>query len=1153
MTQSNEFTDAQGNTLTTSDRQLLRQFITNRLSLDDIKTLCFDLNVDFEDFPQQSKNQFVIAVMSFFEKRRRLKELVVELNNFMPDPALGGLLERLNSSTLAVEVTIDGQNAKPSLPDAAATPVVFSAPAPATPIVVSKPEPILAVGNMLGIYRLDRLIGKGGMGEVWAATHTMLDEPRAIKVLLDDYMVNPGLRDRFINGEARNSLRLEPHPNIVRVYDVSIHQNIPYIVMEYVEGIPGRGDLKLVLRNKDKLSFEEAGQILNQIGSALQSAHSQNFVHRDVKPANILINKQGQAKLTDFGLLKDLQQEFNMTALGTSIGTPTYMSPEQIEGKATPQSDIYSLGVVIYELLAGKPPFVGDNIQAVMSQHLVTPPPPLRQFLPSIPEQLESVVLRALAKQPTDRYATATDFAVAYQKALRNDNELEFATQVLDGGTVALPGVTSATPANVTPNPNNLPVTLTSFIGRKAELEQVKTLLQVTRLLTLMGAGGTGKTRLSLETGRELLPEYKDGGWFVEFAPVSDPKLIEQTIISALGLNEESDRPAQSQLLAYLKNKQLLLILDNCEHLVDPIAKLADKILRQCPSVVMLASSREALNISGETTWRVPSLSSPDPKQPNLRAEQVSQYEGVKLFIERAIAAKPGFEITNTNAPAVAEICYQLDGIPLAIELAAARVRSLTPEEIAKRLGERFKLLKSSSRVVADRQQTLEALIRWSYDLLPEPEQVLWGRLSVFAGGWTLEAAENICVGDYDGGSIEDFEIIDLLDQLVNKSVVVMDEIDGVSRYRMLESIKQFGRMILEEHDEDQNIETRHAAWYLDLAERAAQNYNGAEQIKWINALAADHDNLRIALANSLKSTEQSQAEAALRLGAALWRFWYIRGYLTEGLDWLHQVHTRFPNADALPPSLKSTYARMLNGTGVLLAEVGKLEEALIFFEQCLKVRQELGNKKDVLSSMFNLGNLNRMLLDYEQAETLYEEALNLALELNDKQNIAWINGNLGRLALTNNDFTKAQSFYNVSLKLLQELADIENIVAALNNLAYIALKQNQFEESNRYYKECLQINQKLGKVSVLGLSLIGLAEVKFAKNDFEQAATLLGISQPLLEKTDFKLYSIEMEAYQETIAKLESQLGEAKFNELRNQRKYLPLEENIAFALELE
>ena len=392
--------------------------------------------------------------------------------------------------------------------------------------------------------------------------------------------------------------------------------------------------------------------------------------------------------------------------------------------------------------------------------------------------------------------------------------------------------------------PSNLPLQLSSFVGREKELAEVRRLLQDTRLLTLTGPGGCGKTRLAVVAANELLGRFEDGVWLVELAPLADPSLVPQAVASTLGVRERPGSSLAVALSDYLRTRKLLLILDNCEHLIDACAELAEAWLHSSPGLRVLATSREALGITGEVAWPVPSLSLPDLRRlPDL--ESLPRYESARLFVERTAAVRPDFTLTEQNASAVAQVCYRLDGIPLAIELAAARTKVLSVEEIAARLGDSFRLLAAGSRTAMPRQRTLHATMDWSHKLLGQKERVLFRRLSVFAGGFTLEAAESICAGE----ELQRDEVLELLSQLVDKSLVVAQERDGAARYRLLETVRQYGRERLEEAGEAALVREQHAGHYLAVAEEAEPELKGERQLAWLERLEQEHDNLRVAMA----------------------------------------------------------------------------------------------------------------------------------------------------------------------------------------------------------------------------------------------------------------------------------------------------------------
>jgi predicted ATPase/class 3 adenylate cyclase/Tfp pilus assembly protein PilF len=628
--------------------------------------------------------------------------------------------------------------------------------------------------------------------------------------------------------------------------------------------------------------------------------------------------------------------------------------------------------------------------------------------------------------------------------------------------------------------PNNLPVQLTSFIGREREMADVKRSLATTRLLTLTGPGGTGKTRLALQVAADLLGEYPDGVWLVELAALVEPALVPQAVASALGVREEPGRTLTETLADSLRPKQLLLVLDNCEHLVAASATLAHALLRACPQLQFLTTSREALGITGETVFRVPSLSLPDPQRLS-PVEDLSQYEAVRLFIDRSLMSQPRFAVTNENAPAVAQVCYRLDGIPLAIELAAARVKVLSVEQIAARLDDRFRLLTGGSRTALPRQQTLRASIDWSYDLLSEAERRLLRRLSVFAGGWTLGAAEAICAGD----GIDAYEILDLLTQLVAKSLVSVDEQEAEARYRLLETIRQYGAEQLRGSGEEAALRGRHRDWYLALAEEAEPELVGPAQGEWLDRLEGEHANLRAALGWSV---EHGEAEAGLRLGGALGRFWGVRGYLTEGRERLTELL-------ALAGGLGRTEVRSkaLHAAGVLAQVQGDYRAARALYEECLVLHRELGNTGGTASSLNNLGQVAFHQGDYATARSLYEQALAIRRDLGDKRGIASSLNNLGGVAQEQGDFAAARALYEECLLMARELGDRWGTAVSLNNLGKVAEYQGDYSAARSLYEECLVIERELGDRQGTAYSINNLGNVALYQGDYESASALYG------------------------------------------------------------
>jgi predicted ATPase/class 3 adenylate cyclase len=632
--------------------------------------------------------------------------------------------------------------------------------------------------------------------------------------------------------------------------------------------------------------------------------------------------------------------------------------------------------------------------------------------------------------------------------------------------------------------PNNLPRQLTSFIGREKAIGEIKTLLTRTSLLTLTGSGGCGKTRLALQVAAEVLEQYPEGVWLVELAPLADPALVPQTVTAALGLTEQTGKSYLQTLSEFLKSKRLLLVLDNCEHLLTACAQLCDALLRACPHLSILASSREGLGIAGEQTYRVPSLSLPDPKE-KLTVEQVSQYEAVRLFIERAMSSKADFAVTNASAPALASVCHRLDGIPLAIELAAARIRSLSVEEINTRLDNRFRLLTGGSKTALPRQQTLRALIDWSYSLLTDQEKLLLGRLSVFAGGWTLAAAEQVCSGESETGEgIEEWEVLDLLTSLVDKSLVIAETQEQSTRYRLLETVRQYARDRLAESEQGMAAHSRHRDYFLMLAEETRPKLLGSEQAQWLEVLEAEHENLRLALTFCLE--EPDGAEAGLRLAVALPVFWEMRGHLSEGRQHLSAALARSVGLGPL-----KARAEALSGAGLLAWMQGDYSAARSLHEENLTIRQELGDKRGIAGSLNNLGLVAQDQGDYGAARALYEEALGLNRELGNRDWEAINLNNLGLVAYNQGDYAAARALYGEALGLSRELSHRYLEANNLSNLGNVACNQGDYGAARALQEESLAIYRELGDKRGIAGSLGNLGLVAQEQGDYGAARAL--------------------------------------------------------------
>lgn len=662
---------------------------------------------------------------------------------------------------------------------------------------------------------------------------------------------------------------------------------------------------------------------------------------------------------------------------------------------------------------------------------------------------------------------------------------------------------------------HNLPPHLTRFIGREEEKAEVKRLQATTRLLTLTGPGGSGKTRLALEVATDLYaaPGYADGVWLVELAALSDLTLVPQAVASALGVRETTGQPLTETLVSHLQSKKMLLVLDNCEHLIAACATLADTLLRACPGLRILATSREPLHIPGELTWPVPPLSMPDPQQlPPV--EKLVQYEAVQLIIDRATAILPTFTVNQYNAPAIAQVCHQLDGLPLAIELAAARVKLLTMAQIAARLQDSFRLLVGGNRLALTRQQTLQAALDWSYELLSEPERVLFRRLAVFAGGFTLEAAEGICPGD----GLDPSEFLDLLSQLVDKSLVTVREDDQARRYGLLETVRQYSTQKLRASGDEAKIRIRHQQWYLALALEADRKLYGPRQAEWLDRLETEHDNLRAALAWS--APDERERRLGLRLARALFWFWYLSSYLSEGQAWFEKA---LAETDASQQSWERAMA--LFGSGIIAMFQGNITIAGQRLEKSIALWRMLGNNQDnnneaghnqvdaseeLATALLSLGTVRLNQGDERAARALLEECLGLFQESGHETLYAVALTHLGDVALRQGDWAAARARYEECLTLQQKLAYPWGIAQVLNNLGEVARCETDYERAARLYDEGLALFRELDSSADVARSLHNLGYVALARGDAGRAATLFAESLALFRERGGKRGIVE-------------------------------------------
>jgi predicted ATPase/class 3 adenylate cyclase len=635
--------------------------------------------------------------------------------------------------------------------------------------------------------------------------------------------------------------------------------------------------------------------------------------------------------------------------------------------------------------------------------------------------------------------------------------------------------------------PTNLPTERTSFVGRELEVARVKELLKGPGLLTLTGPGGSGKTRLALRAARELLEDYRDGVFLVELAPITEPRLVPSSIADSVGARAEGARPVLDTLTDHMRDREMLLVVDNFEQVLEAAPVVTD-LLAVAPRMRILATSREPLHLTGEQELAVPPLSLPDTRQmPG--PEHLTRYESVALFVQRAAAVDPGFRVTEANAPALAELCLRLDGLPLAIELAASRVKVLSPQAILERLEHRLELLTGGPVDVPARQRTLREAIGWSHDLLDEAERALFRRLSAFAGGWTLEAAEAVA----DPGAELGQNVLEVLGSLVDKSLIHRGATSSEAvRFRMLETIREFGVEQLEAAAEADATRDRHVSFFLALAEAAEPHLRGFQQKQWLDQLELDHDNLRAVLRQSIEAGEPAPG---LRLVGALWRFWQIHGHLDEGRQWAEEVL-------ALPAaSGRSTErARALTALGGLAYWQEDLTAFRDAYEEALAIAREIGDRSTIAEGIYNLAYAPAYEGDTAGAVKMFEESRAMFEELGIPRGVADAQWVLGISARLEGDLTTSRQLAEESLRLHLQVGDRFGATDALHTLGRTALAQGDLATAARSFLEALDNDEDIGNRTGMAIVLDNLAAKASAEGSHVRALRLAGASDAIKE-----------------------------------------------------
>ena len=693
---------------------------------------------------------------------------------------------------------------------------------------------------------------------------------------------------------------------------------------------------------------------------------------------------------------------------------------------------------------------------------------------------------------------------------------------------------------------DNLPVQLSTFIGRKREITKIKQLILAHRLVTLTGAGGSGKTRLSLIAVQELMGKFEHGVWFVDLASLEDASLISDKIASTLGVHKGSKEDALESLITYLSKRNLLLILDNCEHLVTACAEITESLLQKCPELQILTTSRELLGIPSEVTWVVPPLSLPNQVSSSKSAnqkngiKQVQDSESVQLFVERASSKNPDFELTADNCESIAEICNRLDGMPLAIELAAAQARSLSVQEIAQRLDQRLQFLTSGSRNAPLRQRTLMAAIDWSYALLTTKEQVMLQRLSIFAGGATLEAAESICSGE----EIESAEVVETISHLVDKSLVTAKRHErGETRYRLLETIREYALEKLTESQDKVNVQNKYLEYFVRFAEEGNRKIKSAEQIVWYAWLEDEYNNLHAALRWALESKNR---EAGLRLSTGLVYFWFVHGHVMENVIWLEKFLGQKQNV----PTVLIAWALLNHGVMLRASTKDDDDKSTLLYEESLRMFRDLDDRRGIAYALNMMGLIGLEKKEPVKTEKLLSESLALQKELGDPWGIAFTMQNFPPLALQKNDLVKAKEYAEETVFWFERAGDQRGVARSLGDFADIARLEGDLTRAASLHTQALSQVFQLGDRRAVTHILECLVVLSAEQRKYGRAALLLGGANALREDLGIPYRGNEYEDYHQTVTAIQKNLSESNFNQAVSKGRGMSLEEIIDYVM---
>lgn len=998
-------------------------------------------------------------------------------------------------------------------------------------------------GQEIGLYTLVKRIGRGGFGEVWLAERRakFVTTRVAVKLPLDDHI------DREeVKREAVLWAHASGHPNVLPIIDADEYDGQVVIVSEYSPD----GSLHDYLGRKGPLPVREALDMTNGILNGLEFLHAKQIIHRDLKPANILL--QGRTpRLADFGISRVMKA---VSVTESMSGTPLYMAPEAFDRKRTEQTDIWSVGVILFQMLNGSLPYPYGNLTDLYGAIVRGQPEPLSD---AISPDLQAAVLKALAKDPGERYRSAAEMrsslnsylaGVAHHEHLATapdkdqhafrpvaatlhsaapfSTTAEYELTIRDGNDLAVPT------GNLTGGPAGI-------VGREKEIAELRQLLrhENTRLITMTGIGGTGKTTLARAVAKASLDDFPDGVFFVEMATTINADLVAAVIAQSLGARESGTRPVIEILKDHLKNKCVLLVIDNFEQVTGAASQLAE--LAAVPGgLKVLVTSRNLLHVNAEHEFHVPALALP-PDTSRMAPEELSTCEAVRLFVERARRVRSNFTLTAENGECVAAICVRVDCLPLAIELAAARIKMLSPQAILAKLENRLTLLTGGAADLPARQQTMRGAVQWSYDLLAETEKDLFRLLSVFEGGFTIDAAEAV-VHDASAGKLSD-DVLDGMTSLVDKSLLVSKERpNGEYRFRMLQVVREYARECFEAASETARVNESHADYYLAMAEEAEPHLLTPQYADWLVRLEDDHDNFRVALRWSF----ENDVGMAARFAAALRNFWAYHNYLLEGRKWLDAALERGRIGITTPVHFK-----LLNGAGWFAKQQGDYQRARTMYEAALSESRSAKELPQIALSTRGLGMIAIQQGDFAAARGFIEEGLEISRHMDDRFGIAHALIVLGDLERMVGNNVAARASFETSLGLARELGDQRIMSCNLNNLGFVACDDGDLAAAETHLAEALGMVQELGYKIQISYSMDGFAAIAAERGDMEKAATLAGAADALRTAIGGETEPVERRFRESYLGRLKAKLDPEGFDPAYERGNALRLEEAVALC----